>query len=157
MGGCFDWPASFVLLFLKCIHSIYLLFVLHFRCSAAVLVLSCPTGKCFHHQSLCVVNLPVCVLVSRCLFVCFSLCVPKCVCVCTNSTVICRRDVILNAACVISSRDNKGNDVADTYETGFMHKHADCRKRRARAAGEPGYKEDVRMCACPHASLPGPL
>lgn len=40
---------------------------------------------------------------------------------------------------------------------GFMHKHAGCRKRRARAAGEPGYKEDVRMCACPHASLPGPL
>lgn len=28
-----------------------------------------------------------------------------------------------NAERVISSRDNSRNDVADTYETGIMHKH----------------------------------
>lgn len=31
--------------------------------------------------------------------------------------------ITLNAECVISPGDNSRNDVADTYETGIMHKH----------------------------------
>lgn len=83
--------------------------------------------------------------ISRCarrMCVCCSVLVFVYIRVCINSTVICRRVIILNAVCVISSRDNRGSDVADTYETGFMHKHAGCRRRRARAAGGPGYMEN---------------
>lgn len=35
----------------------------------------------------------------------------------------CVQVITLNAECVISPGDNSRNDVADTYETGIMHKH----------------------------------
>lgn len=35
----------------------------------------------------------------------------------------CVQVITLNAECVISPGDNSRNDVADTYETGNMHKH----------------------------------
>lgn len=35
----------------------------------------------------------------------------------------CVQVITPNAERVISSRDNSRNDVADTYETGIMHKH----------------------------------
>lgn len=64
-------------------------------------------------------NVCECMLVSVCVFLHAMKCVHLCVYVCTNSQVICRRVITLNAACIISSRDNRGNDAANTYETGF--------------------------------------